>query len=95
MKRAIIFWGGWLGHEPEQQAIRFRKILQNHDFEVSVCQGTECLNEKEKLADYDLNITELTDSEVAAFREAVKPLYEQYKDTIGEDVFAALGYTFE
>lgn len=49
---------------------------------------------KAKLADYDLTVTELSADEIAAFKEAVKPIYEQYKDTIGEDLFAEFGYTF-
>lgn len=81
MKRALIFWGGWLGHEPEQQAIRFQKILQNHDFEVSVCQGTECLNEKEKLADYDLMIPLTTMAEISS--EQCKNITEAVAHGVG------------
>ena len=49
---------------------------------------------KAKLADYDLAVTELSDGDIAAFKEAVKPVYEQYKDTIGEELFAKFGYKF-
>ena len=44
----------------------------------------------------DLQITEsLSDAQIAEFKEAVAPVYEDYKGTLGEDLFAAFGYTFE
>jgi uncharacterized protein len=36
MKKALIVWGGWQGHEPEQGADIVRGILQNNGFEVRV-----------------------------------------------------------
>ena len=36
MKKALIVWGGWHGHEPEQGAQIVRDILQNNGFEVRV-----------------------------------------------------------
>lgn len=47
-----------------------------------------------KLSEYDLTITELSEREIEAFREAVKPVYLSYKDSIGEDVFGKFGYKF-
>lgn len=34
MKKALIVWGGWHGHEPEQCAHIVRDILLKNDFEV-------------------------------------------------------------
>ena len=36
MKKALIVWGGWHGHEPEQGSQIVRDILQNNGFEVRV-----------------------------------------------------------
>jgi len=36
VKKALIVWGGWHGHEPEQGAQIVRDILQNNGFEVRV-----------------------------------------------------------
>ncbi len=36
MKKALIVWGGWHGHEPEQGSQIVRDILQNSGFEVRV-----------------------------------------------------------
>ncbi|MEL7623085.1 MAG: DctP family TRAP transporter solute-binding subunit [Clostridiales bacterium] len=41
-----------------------------------------------------MEINELTPEEVAAFQAAAAPIYEMYKDTIGEEIFAAFGYKF-
>jgi uncharacterized protein len=35
-KRALIVWGGWAGHEPEQGAQIMTKMLRDAEFEVSV-----------------------------------------------------------
>ena len=34
MKKALIAWGGWSGHEPEQGAARVGAILAEEGFEV-------------------------------------------------------------
>lgn len=36
MKKALIVWGGWQGHEPEQCAQIVQGLLRRHDFEVRV-----------------------------------------------------------
>ena len=36
MKKALIVWGGWHGHEPEKCAHIVRGMLRRHDFEVRV-----------------------------------------------------------
>lgn len=39
-------------------------------------------------------IDELTPEQVAAFQEKVAPIYDDYKDKLGADLFEAFGYTF-
>ncbi len=53
-KSALIFWGGWDGHEPEKVAIRFKGILENEGFKVQVMQGANALPEYDELAALDL-----------------------------------------
>ncbi|MCI8515026.1 MAG: DctP family TRAP transporter solute-binding subunit [Lachnospiraceae bacterium] len=44
----------------------------------------------------DLEITkELTEEQIAEFQEAVAPVYEEYREAMGEDLFKAFGYTFQ
>lgn len=40
MRRALIFWGGWEGHEPEAGAGVVRGLLEAEGFEVRVENGT-------------------------------------------------------
>lgn len=49
----------------------------------------------ELMANNGMTITELTDEEMAAFKAAAAPIYDTYREQIGDDVFAAFGYTFE
>ena len=54
MKRALIFYGGWEGHEPEPVSRRMESILKAHGFEVDRMAGTDCLSDREALLGYDL-----------------------------------------
>jgi type 1 glutamine amidotransferase len=42
-KEALIFWGGWDGHEPEAGAQAVEGLLKAAGFEVTVENTTECL----------------------------------------------------
>lgn len=64
MKKALIFYGGWEGHEPKLVSARFAGILEKHGFEVEVCEGVECLADKEKLMTYDLLVPCVTGSTI-------------------------------
>ena len=39
-----------------------------------------------------MEITKLTDDQIQTFKDAAAPIYESYKDQIGEDLFAKFGY---
>lgn len=54
MKKALIVWGGWDGHEPEQVAGIFSGILQESGFEVEVSDTLEAFADGEKLLGLDL-----------------------------------------
>lgn len=54
MKKALIVWGGWDGHEPEQVAGIFAGILQHEGFEVEVSDTLEAFSDGEKLMGLDL-----------------------------------------
>ncbi|MBL7005997.1 MAG: ThuA domain-containing protein [Spirochaetia bacterium] len=54
MKKALIFWGGWDGHEPEEVAEVFRKILIEAGIKVDITNSLECLDDGETVAGYDL-----------------------------------------
>lgn len=49
----------------------------------------------EQFKEEGLEIAELTPEQIAVFQEAVSPIYDEYRDIIGDDLFAAFGYTFD
>ncbi|WP_404301747.1 ThuA domain-containing protein [Paenibacillus sp. DP01] len=56
MRKALIVWGGWNGHEPEQVAAIFERILKEEQFEVEVSNTLDAYQDAEKLLGLDLII---------------------------------------
>ena len=54
MKKALIFWGGWDGHDPELVANRFKRILEKEGFDVTLTDSQDALMVKEDVMEYDL-----------------------------------------
>ncbi|MGN7763904.1 ThuA domain-containing protein [Paenibacillus sp. 22594] len=64
MKKALIVWGGWDGHEPEQVAGIFAEILREAQFEIEVSNTLEAFADKEKLLGLDLIVPVWTMGEI-------------------------------
>ena len=56
MKKALIVWGGWDGHEPELIAKRFEKTLIENGFSVEVADSLSVYDDKSNLEGVDLLI---------------------------------------
>ena len=56
MQKALIFRGGWDGHEPVQVSELFGKLLEQNGFIVEIFDSQDCLADREKLLEYDLII---------------------------------------
>jgi len=54
MKKALIFYGGWDGHEPKQTAELVKEMLAAEGFAVTATDSQECLRDAEALKQYDL-----------------------------------------
>ncbi|MBM6921245.1 ThuA domain-containing protein [Phocea massiliensis] len=54
MKRALIFQGGWDGHEPQLTSKRFAPLLEKHGYEVTISDTLDCLADAEALKQLDL-----------------------------------------
>lgn len=54
MSKALIVWGGWDGHEPEQVAAIFERILKEEQFEVEVSDTLNAYADADKLLGLDL-----------------------------------------
>ena len=52
--KALIFYGGWDGHEPELVANRFKRILEGHGFSVKMVDNLEPLCDRDMLMGLDL-----------------------------------------
>ncbi len=53
-KRALIFWGGWLGHEPKQVAAILARRLRSNGFHVDVADSQQPLMSLKNVRGYDL-----------------------------------------
>ena len=49
-KRALVTWGGWMGHEPDKVAALLAGELRGAGFEVQVSDSLDCLDDKAALA---------------------------------------------
>lgn len=77
MKNAIIFYGGWDGHEPEKIASRFKKTLEEHNYQVTITDTLETLEDAELVHSQDLIVPvwtmgEISDDQVKNVMEAVQ-----------------------
>ena len=79
--RALIVWGGWDGHQPEQVAGVFKGILETESFEVEVSDTLEVFADQEKIRALDLIVPIWTMGELS--RELVEPVVEAVADGTG------------
>ena len=54
MKKALIFQGGWDGHEPKLTSKRFAAMLEKNGIAAEIYDSHECFADLEKLLTYDL-----------------------------------------
>ena len=65
MRKALIFQGGWDGHEPQLTSKRFGAILEKEGFSVQISDTLDCLNELEPLLELDLLVACWTMGEIS------------------------------
>ncbi len=56
MKKALIVWGGWDGHEPDLISQRFKKLLEAEGYEVIISDTLKSFEDKEMVMSQDLII---------------------------------------
>lgn len=62
-KKALIAWGGWQGHTPEQSAKIVRDLLERNGFDVTLGEGTAMFADP-KLSAFDLIVPVITMSTI-------------------------------
>lgn len=76
MRKALIVYGGWKGHQPDQLAALFKSILDDEGFTVEMSQTLESFNDEAALKELDLIIPiwtmgEITSEQCSAVTNAV------------------------
>jgi len=57
VKKALIFQGGWDGHEPQLTSKRFAGLLEEEGFSVTISDTLECLADFDAISDIDLFVS--------------------------------------
>jgi len=64
-KRALVFWGGWEGHDPEAVADVFRRTLESESFDVEVSNTLSVLEDRDKVRCLHLIVSVWTMGEIS------------------------------
>lgn len=80
-RKALIVWGGWDGHEPQQVAEIFERELKNKGFEVEVSNTLDAYKDGEKLKQLSLIVPVWTMDSITG--EQLNPLLEAVKSGVG------------
>ena len=64
-RKALIVWGGWDGHQPEQVAAIFERELVAKGFEVEVATTLDAFLDGEKLKQLSLIVPIFTMSKIS------------------------------
>jgi uncharacterized protein len=81
MKKALIFQGGWDGHEPVLVSNRFANILKRNGYEVDIYDSLECLADVSRLKELDLIVSCWTMGEID--NQYVKNISEAVGEGVG------------
>ena len=80
MREALIVWGGWSGHEPEQGAHIVREMLETNGFKVYIENTTEAFADP-AIADMSLIVPIVTMSKIE--KEEVENLTKAVRGGVG------------
>jgi type 1 glutamine amidotransferase len=81
MKKALMVWGGWDGHEPKQCVDIFAPLLQEKGFEVEISDTLDSYLDAEKMASLSLVCPCWTMGTIT--REQEKGLLDAIKSGVG------------
>jgi len=83
MKKALIFQGGWDGHEPILVSNRFKRLLEQEGFTVTISDTLDCLKDADALMELDLIVSCWTMGQIE----------REYVDNIAKAVGSGVGLT--
>lgn len=79
--RALMVWGGWDGHEPQQTTERFAALLRDHGFDVTVTDDLDVYTDAELLARQSVIVQCVTMSTITP--EQVRGLLDAVRGGVG------------
>lgn len=79
-KKALIVWGGWEGHTPEQSANIVKDMLESHGFNVTLDTTSEAFADP-NLGEFDLIVPAITMSTIE--KEELKNLLDTIRNGTG------------
>jgi type 1 glutamine amidotransferase len=80
MKQALVVWGGWAGHQPQECAEIVGGMLREEGFEVTTENTTEAFADP-ALRDFNLIVPIVTMSTIE--KEEIEGLYNAVRDGVG------------
>ena len=80
-KKALIVWGGWNGHQPDQVAAIYDDALKSNGFDVEVSDTLDAYLDEDKLKSLDLIVPVWTMGKIT--NEQLKPLLNAVKSGVG------------
>ena len=80
-RKALIVWGGWDGHEPQQVAEIFERELRNKGFQVEVAATLDAFRDAEKLKSLSLIVPVWTMSQISS--EQLDPILAAVRGGVG------------
>jgi type 1 glutamine amidotransferase len=78
LKKALIVWGGWDGHQPEEVAGIFGELLKEENYQVEISDTLDSYRDAEKLALMDLIVPVWTMGTIE--KEQLEPLLHAVKE---------------
>ncbi|MFN2283916.1 MAG: ThuA domain-containing protein [Anaerolineae bacterium] len=81
MKKAILVWGGWMGHEPDQCVAIFAPYLESQGYAVEVFDALDVYLNTDKMMDLDLIVPVWTMGTIT--REQEQGLLNAVKSGVG------------
>lgn len=70
MKKVLLVWGGWDGHEPRECVARFEPFLAENAFDVTISDTLDVFDDKETICTYELIVPCWTMGELTGEQEA-------------------------
>ena len=80
-RKALIVWGGWDGHEPQQVAEIFERELTSKGFDVEVSDTLDAFKDGEKLKQLSLIVPIYTMSQITG--EQLNPVLQAVESGVG------------